>query len=262
MSSINCFFQNKGKAVNIAIDLAKVAAKIFDRLPKVVLGDTQIFDLPEYIPPTHGFDICSKEAALYYTFSVAIDYQTRANFFWKRLREAYVRTMIREDPKVPKGLFYPEVILNYENRPEELADIIKRLIRPRSHMNAAKIWLDIASSLQSYYNSDPRNITPVKRKVNEVFFEIKKFRELGGIKIGSLYIRIMWSLGLFKISDPENIPVAVDRHVCRFTYLEVCGSQPREGICDRNNTKVNIAKFWTEVSREAEKINEPWLKFP
>ncbi|MCY0860782.1 MAG: hypothetical protein OWQ54_10210 [Sulfolobaceae archaeon] len=264
MSSICCFLQYKGKAVNTAIDLAKEAAKMFENLPKIVQGKTQISNMPEYIPPTNGFDICSKEAALYYTFSIAIDYQAKADILWDRLRKAYVDTMREVSNKPYNGLFYPEVILSYKDRPEELANIIKKLIGPRSHNYAAKIWLDVASKLKERYGSDPREITHAKRRVSEVFNQIKDFKGLRGIKIRSLYIRVMWSLGLFKISDPENIPVAVDRHVCRFTYLNVCGHQPPENACDKIDVKEEIADFWTEVSREAEKVigNKQWLKFP
>lgn len=243
------------KAKDIAIKIARVAVSEFSKLPEVIQGTQEnksIIIPPEYTLPK-GLEMCSKEASLYFTFGVALDYMTDSDKLWENLRKLYEVSMNKSTryPTVPYGLFYLEVITGYKNKQDDLSEILRSMVRPRSPKYGAGYWIDIAEKLQARFNSDPRNITDREKSVYEVLEQVEEFRGLGGSKLSAFYLRVMWSLGLFKISDPENIPVAVDTHIHHFTYARLFGHSPNsKNITDRE--KERLKDFWNCVFKLAE----------
>jgi len=160
--------------------------------------------MPEYILPP--IEEGSKELALYYTYVIAIDYQTNAHKLWRNSREQY-----QHYPE----MFDPQEILKTPDL--RLIEFVRSL-GARYPSNGAKAWKKISQILLKQYKGDPRNITPTPTHSNELWRRMDKFPYLRGKKIGTLYLRVMGDLELFKISNLETLDVAVDLQVSRFTF--------------------------------------------
>jgi hypothetical protein len=89
--------------------------------------------MPEYILPP--VDEGSRELALYYTYVIAVDYQTDAHKLWRNARSLY--------PKNPE-YFEPDNIINV---PDDELRAFVRSLGARFPNNGAKAWKDISRIL-------------------------------------------------------------------------------------------------------------------
>ena len=192
--------------------------------------------MPEYIKPP--IDAGSRELALYYTYVIAVDYQTDAHKLWRNARRLY--------PKNPE-YFEPENIINIPD--DELRTFVRSL-GARFPDNGAKAWKNISRILIRQYSGDPRNITREPLTSREVWRRLDIFPYIRGKKIGTLYLRVMGDLGLFKISDLDQLDVAVDVQVSRFTFytgaLIPIGAM--EGCVHNPPIKPAIERVWRQAA--------------
>ena len=160
--------------------------------------------MPEYIMP--DIEPGSRELALYYTYILAVDYQTDAHRLWRNSRSQYER-----HPE----MFEPEIILATPD--EKLRDFV-RSVGARFPTNGASAWKKISRILLNRYDGDPRNLTKTPITSSELSTRLDKFPHLRGPKINPLLQRVMGDLGLLQISDLDRVDVAVDLQVSRFTF--------------------------------------------
>lgn len=193
--------------------------------------------MPEYIQPP--IDEGSRELALYYTFVIAVDYHTDAHKLWRNARRLY-----SQSPEY----FEPENIVNVSD--DELIAFVRSL-GARFPNNGAKAWKNISRILIRQYDGDPRNITVEPLTSREVWRRLDKFPYIRGKKIGTLYLRVMGDLGLFKISDLDQLDVAVDVQVSRFTFftgvLTPLGAM--ESCVHNPPIKPAIEKVWRHAAK-------------
>ncbi|MCW3988807.1 MAG: hypothetical protein NWE88_01880 [Candidatus Bathyarchaeota archaeon] len=193
--------------------------------------------MPEYIPPS--IDEGSRELALYYTFVIAVDYQTDAHKLWRNARRLY-----SQSPEY----FEPENIINVSD--DELKAFVRSL-GARFPNNGAKAWKDISRILIRQYDGDPRNITREPLTSREVWRRLDKFPYIRGKKIGTLYLRVMGDLGLFKISDLDQLDVAVDVQVSRFTFYTgvLTPLEAMTGCVHNPPIKPAIERVWRQAAK-------------
>ena len=196
------------------------------------------YEMPEYILPE--IEEGSRALALYYTFVIAVDYQTNAENLWRNSRRQY---------NLHPELFEPKNILALQD--DELVDFVRSL-GARFPTNGAKAWKRVSELLISRYGNDPRNITPKAMRYLDLKRRLDPFPYLRGGKVGTLYMRVMGEKGLFKIEDLDRLDVAVDVQVSRFTFytgvLKPIG--PMEGGVQSDPIKPAIERIWRHAARE------------
>jgi len=201
------------------------------------------YDMPEYVLPA-GLSKDSREYALYLTYIIAIDFQTNAVKLWSRARNLY-----EKDPE----LFDPETIVSLDR--DYLRSVTKSL-GARYPANGADGWKRISEILLRQYGGDPRNITNVPLSLSELRKRLQAFPYLRGKKLINFYMRAMGEDGLFKITDFDELSVAVDIQVARVTFytgvLRVKGSY--SGCIHREPIRPLIENIW---SRAAKRISVP-----
>ena len=160
--------------------------------------------MPEYIMP--DIEQGSRELALYYTYVLALDYQTDAHKLWRNSRNQY-----ESHPE----MFDPDMIMGTPD--ERLRNFVRRL-GARFPNNGANAWKTISRILLNRYDGDPRNLTKTPITTKDLERRLDKFPYIRGKKIGTLFRRVMGDLGLLQISDLDRVDVAVDLQVSRFTF--------------------------------------------
>lgn len=200
--------------------------------------------MPEYILPE--IEKASKELAQYFTYVIAIDYQTDAHKLWRNSRRQY--------SKHPE-LFQPETILEM---PDDELTAFVRMLGARFPNNGSAAWKKISRLLLSQYEGDPRNLTPQPLTYNEVKSRLNRFPHLRGPKLSNLYLRVMGDMGLLQIADFDKLDVAVDVQISRFTFYT--GSlklrKPFEGCVHNPPFRPAIENLWRGA---ASKIGcAPW----
>ena len=226
--------------VELATEIGKVLHEQFSTKTGYFEGHV----MPEYIMP--DIEPGSREMALYYTYVLALDYQTDAHKLWRNSRNQY--NMYPE-------MFEPEVILSTPDG--ELREFVRSL-GARFPTNGADAWKTISRILQSRYRGDPRNLTEKPITSRELTMRLDKFPYIRGKKIGTLFQRVMGDLGLLQISDLDRVDVAVDLQVSRFTFYtgalkpvdSVSGSVQQPPI------RPAIEKIWRDAAKNIG--TSPW----
>ena len=186
--------------VELATEIGKVLHEQFSTKTGYFEGHV----MPEYIMP--DIEPGSREMALYYTYVLAVDYQTDAHRLWRRSRTQY---------DAHPEMFEPEVILD---TPDDQLRAFVQSIGARFPKNGAKAWKTISRILIDKYDGDPRNLTRNPITTKELERRLDQFPYIRGKKIGALFQRVMGDLGLLQISDLDKVDVAVDLQVSRFTF--------------------------------------------
>lgn len=201
------------------------------------------YNMPEYVLPA-GLDNDSRGYALYLTYIIAIDFQTDAVKLWSKARSLY-----EDQPR----LFEPEVIVSLDK--EHLRSVTKSL-GARYPTNAASGWKRISEILLHDYGGDPRNITNIPLSLSELRKKLQAFPYLRGRKLINFYMRAMGEDGLFKITDFDELSVAVDIQVARATFytgvLKIRGSYC--GCIHSEPIRPTIESIWSQA---AKRINVP-----
>ncbi len=189
------FLVDDSKAENIAEKLISE----FDKRS----GIFQNSHPPEYILPrkmTEG----SREHALFLTYVMSINYLTDSEQLWKKSRAAYALFPER---------FQPDKIL--KANPQTVENFVKYL-GASQYVTGAKTWIKISKILADNYQNDPRNITKEPLRIQDIQHRLKPFPYLRGSKLSNQYIRVMGEAGLFKIKNPTQLNVPIDKQVARF----------------------------------------------
>ena len=192
--------------VEFAIDdgrASKIAERLFDQFynRKGIFAD---YLMPEYVLPRNLRE-GTREHALYLTYVISIDKLTDAEKLWRKSRGSY---------ELYPERFTPKEILKLSPRTIE---IFVRRLGARFYSTAAKTWIKISKLLLDKYDDDPRNITSQPLTIKEVKEKINEFPQLRGPKLINFYIRAMGETGLFKVKNLDELDVAVDKQVARFT---------------------------------------------
>ena len=218
------------------IELATSIGEILHRQFQNKIGYFEGHVMPEYIMPP--INEGSKELALYYTYVIAVDYQTDAHKLWRNARRLYPEH---------SEYFEPESILQMQD--EKLRTFVKRL-GTRFPSNGANAWKKISQILLSRYDGDPRNITREPSTARDVWKKLEGFPHLRGPKVGTLYLRVMGDLGLFKVSDLDRLDVAVDVQVSRFTFYTgvLKPLRPLEGWVHYPPIRPAIERVWRQAA--------------
>ncbi len=228
-----------------AVEIGKILHDGFERKT----GFFKYTPMPEYIPP--DVPEGSRELALYFTYVMALDYQTKADRLWSRSREQFNKR---------RDLFEPEVILSMDY--PDLVSLVKSL-GGRYPNNGARAWRRISSLLLEDYGGDPRNIASEPTSLREIKSRLSPFPSLRGPKVGRVYTRIMGEKGLFKVSDLDSLDVAIDVQITRFTFFT--GALKAEGHVYSSfqspRIKNAIEGVWRKAASEIKcppwKLDEP-----
>ncbi len=167
-------------------------------------GIFQNSHLPEYILPRKMVE-GSRDHALFLTYVMSINYMTGSEQLWKKSRAAY--TLFPER-------FRPEKIL--KSNPSTVETFLKYL-GATQYVIGAKTWIKISKILVDNYENDPRNITKETLRIQDIQHRLKPFPYLRGEKLSNHYIRVMGEAGLFKIKNPNQLNIPIDRQIARFT---------------------------------------------
>jgi len=233
------FIVDYDKAANIAKILIDLRQNNPEYKPEKIM--------PEYQLP-RNINEGSRELALYYTYIIALDYMTDADKLWQQARGTY-----EQHPE----MFTPEKILEIDEK--ELAVFLKNL-GARYYIKAARAWKEISTILLRDYGGDPRNITIEPLTIKEIKEKhLEKFPYLRGDKLSNFYLRVMGEKKLLKIMDFNDLDVAVDIHVARFTiYTGVLKPKtPVTEVVLNNQLKELVKEAWR---RGAKKISmAPWM---
>jgi len=182
----------------------------------------------------------SYEYLMFITMVVSIDYMRDADKLW----EAGRRTM--EDPET-RWLFNPTSAMD---RPiDEIMATMKKHKLSRKHTRDADFWKRISKSFALFYDSDPGKLIKecgsdamklYERKC-DVRFK-KDFPSLSGDKIFPLWIRMLHdNLGI-ELKNLGRIPIPVDVHVARATFMTGCLT----------------GEFKGSIAEVSQKIDEAW----
>lgn len=190
------FLIDDSKAENIA----KKLISEFDKRKGIFQNNhPQEYVLPRKI--TEG----SREHALFLTYVMSINYMTGSEQLWKKSRAAYALFPER---------FYPDQIL--KTNPHIVENFVKYL-GASQYVTGAKTWAKVSKILADNYENDPRNITKEPLRIQDIQNRLKPFPYLRGTKLSNQYIRVMGEAGLFKIKNPNQLNIPIDKQVARFT---------------------------------------------
>jgi len=146
--------------------------------------------MPEYILPP--VDEGSRELALYYTYVIAVDYQTDAQKLWRNARRLYTK-----NPEY----FEPENIITIHD--DELRTFVRSL-GARFPNNGAKAWKDISTILIRQYDGDPRNITREPLTSREIWKKLDKLPYIRGKKIAHSILESWGTLASSRFQTWDN----------------------------------------------------------
>jgi len=121
----------------------------------------------------------------------------------------------------------------------------------RYYIKAARAWKEISTILLRDYGGDPRNITIEPLTIKEIKEKhLEKFPYLRGDKLSNFYLRVMGEKKLLKIMDFNDLDVAVDIHVARFTiYTGVLKPKtPVTEVVLNNSIKRTSKRSWKKRS--------------
>ena len=192
--------------VEFAVDDVKaftIADRLLDQFHNRK-GFFEDYSMPEYLLP-RNLKKGTREHALYLTYVISIDKLTDAEKLWRKSRGSY---------ELYPERFTPREILRLSPRTIE---IFVRRLGARFYSTAARTWIKISKLLLDKYGDDPRNITSQPLTIKEVKEKIDEFPQLRGPKLINFYIRAMGETGLFKVKNLDELDVAVDKQVARFT---------------------------------------------
>ena len=181
----------------------QIAERLFDQFynRKGVFAD---YSMPEYVLP-RNLKEGTREHALYLTYVISIDKLTKAKKLWRKSRGSY---------ELYPERFTPKEILKLS--PRTIGTFTKGL-GARFYSSAAKTWIKISDILVDKYGGDPRNLTSQPLTIEELKEKIDEFPQLRGPKLINFYIRAMGETGLFKVKNLNELDIAVDKQVARFT---------------------------------------------
>lgn len=238
---------------NFAIDdlkAIKIAGKLFEQFYNRK-GFFKHYSMPEYILP-RNLKGGSREHALFLTYVISIDKLTDAEKLWRKSRGSY---------ELYPERFTPKDILKLGPRTVET---FTRGLGARFYSSAAKTWIKISNILADKYGSDPRNITSQPLTIQELKEKIDEFPQLRGPKLINFYIRAMGETGLFKVKNLDELDVAVDKQVARFTmYTGVLKllSEQFIGCAQENPLRELIEEAWRNAAKKLGtapwKLDEP-----
>ena len=200
---------------------------------------------PELILPK-GTKQGSYEQLMFYTLTVAIDYQRSASDLW----DAGRRTM--EDEK-SRWVFYPKEVAKRSF--EELVENLAKYKLSKKTNRDAKIWQTICLSLLELFEGNPRKLfEKYDYDALQIFNAMrsqygKKFPYLAGStgtsKILSLWIRILHEAAKIEFKNLNQIPMPIDIHTARATITTGCLVGDFKGSF---NVLVEMAKSaWVEA---------------
>jgi len=219
-----------------ALSIAKILRDQFSSKT----GFFKDYSMPEYLLPKSVVS-GSREHALYLTYVISIDYQTNAVKLWSNARALHM---------AHPECFEPKNIMKMDN--QQLEEIIRNL-GARYASNGASAWKRISEILLSRFDGDPRNITSQPVSISHAKRTIDVFPHLRGKKLSNFYIRTMGETGLFKLSDLQDLDIAVDVQVARFTFYTGC-LQPREGRVEgcvhEDPIRPAIEKVWRTAAKK------------
>lgn len=182
---------------------SRIAGRLLDQFYNRK-GFFEDYAMPEYVLPRNLRE-GTREHALFLTYVISIDKLTDAEKLWRKSRGSY---------ELYPERFTPKEILKLS--PRTIETFVKRL-GARFYSSAARTWIKLSRILVDEYGGDPRNITSQPLTIEEVKEKINEFPQLRGPKLINFYIRAMGETGLFKVKNIDELDVAVDKQVARFT---------------------------------------------
>jgi len=197
------------------------------------------YSMPEYVLPKNLVE-GSREHGLYLTYVISIDYMTDAEKLWRNSRRAY---------ELYPNRFKPETI-SASNK--QSLERFVREIGGRYPKAGAHTWTSISNTLLSKYDGDPRNITKEPLTIEEIKDKLDEFPYLRGNKLSNFYIRAMGEKRLFKIKNFDELDIAVDKQVAKFTmYTGVLKllSTRFEGCVHENPLRSLIQEAWRNAAK-------------
>ena len=210
--------------------------------PRVVIRRLREFfstadSLTATLTPPKELEWGSKEHFLYLFYGCLLDYGMKSSFYHKNLKKAY---------KQKPDLFDPQYIVEtFQRNIQDLADVLKDLVRVRFPNEGARRWLSLSATLLEKYNGDPRDMfTPLMsfNDAKNVILSIKGF----GQKTGGLLIRILYENDLITVQGNLN-HIPIDRHDVEISIM--VGVVDNDGVRTDSTTVIEqLSSIWVEAS--------------
>lgn len=182
-----------------------------------------------------------KLLALFTLYTISIDYATRAEILFKKLKNLFNSN---------KDFFNPNFLLTLKQN--EIARILREKVGIRFPNEAAKKWLEISRVLTEKYQSDARKIFENTNNALEVFQRVREIKGFGP-KLAGIFLKFMIDFGFGKnLKNIEKIPMPVDVHLARLAF--------KFGLINKKDYKnfiPQISEIWSNAARNA---NVSWLE--
>lgn len=181
---------------------------------------------------------------LYFTLPVSLNFQRSSPAMWQAAFKTFT------DPET-NYLFYPEKVVTTEY--SQVQNDLQRYKLSLQKNKHTKIWIAICSTLNKYFNNDPREIFRQKqfcatRVKNLLQKESKKdFPYLSGIKMSNYWLYILTQFTDIQLRNKHKISIIPDTHVMQ--------SSLKLGLIDSLEiSREEVEKVWFEVLKGSELI--------
>jgi hypothetical protein len=218
------------------------AVSIAEVLRDMIKKGHPLLQMPEYkcLEELSSLGVEERKLALFYTYVISVDYLTDAEKLWRNACEVFIRHPEK---------FTPDYILSIDEL--SLQNLLREL-GARYYRKDVSTWRKISQILIEKYGGDPRKITPQPLRIEEIKKRLNEFPNLRGDKLSNFYIRVMGETGLFKVENLNELDIAVDIQVTRFTiYTGVlrlkCGTF-RGSPCTQI-LRDSVQKVWRDAAK-------------
>lgn len=188
--------------MNSTNDILKSVERLIEAYNKGLLGGER---MPEHENP--NLDISSKENYMYFTLSMALNYQRNSYVLWECANKMY-----SDFP----NLFNSHMVCSMESN--EIKEILVRCKVALQPNKQPVIWSTLCSTIEQDFSGDIRNLfLTMEYKVasikNYMHENKKKFPYLSGNKICNYWLYVLEQYTDAEFQDRWNITVAPDTHV-------------------------------------------------
>ncbi len=214
--------------------------QILDKIKKLhqhgLKGEVKTLDTHEVNP---GLDKSSRENYLYFFLPCALNFQRSSPGLWKSALNTW-------EDRNTNYLFFPELVVKTDFDKIKL-DLAKHKLAIQTNKHP-KIWHDISSTLNKYYENDPRKLMEecnyeIKSLIQTLQIDKKSlFPYLGGIKLSNYVLAIMSWFTDVKFKDFYNLSIIPDTHIIKSTI--------KLGILDENCNPADVEKVWRDILKD------------
>lgn len=187
-------------------------------------------------------ELSSRENYLYFFQTCALNYQRSSPMTWASALETW-------NDSETDFVFFPEKVVNTEIEVVRRALLKHKLsLQPEKHTS---IWIKIATTLNTYFNNDPRELMKIGEfdtvRVLEIMQKKMKsdFPYLSGPKLSNYSLYILLFYTDLRLKNTSMISIIPDTHVIQASV--------KLGLIDKKTVNPEIvAESWRELLADTE----------